>query len=243
MKKTISIPSSGRFDYLTSTLESLRVQPEIEGFELVFSLEPELPKVASYIHEITWAKTFIATNPIRRGLRINSFLALDTAIRLGSDWNLYTDDDMVFSPDALRLANAFIDRNRQDEWLVMRRHKEDVSVPHVVRSTGAHDGLLGQGFCFHKSRSQELERWWFHSRTPWEEFGWDYAIHAMILDSYQRMWRPMVNRSQHIGICGFHTSAANYDNPGLSSPCYTGRVGEFVFDDHGEFHEDSYAKS
>jgi hypothetical protein len=158
---------------------------------------------------------------------------LDTAFRLGSEFNVYAEEDFEFSPDALALAEAFRTsaHSTTDLMLAFRRVSEDTSRPEFVRTSGLGDGLMGAGFCCRSWAHPILSNWWLHYDPSfmWAD-GWDVSIGTMVEKMGYKVWRPMVNRSQHIGEVGHNTQACNFNNPGLSSPCFKGRVDRFVFE-------------
>jgi hypothetical protein len=232
--KTISIPVYNRPHYLRRMLESIKVQPEVKDYTLVFSLDPGCAEVMQMVRHVDWAPFILSANAVRRGQRLNTFLAIDTAFNVGSEFNVYAEDDYVFSPDALALADAFqsSEHSKKDLMLAFRRANQDLSASDTVRKTGSGDGLMGAGFCCRPHAFPVLSKWWLHydSSFMWTNC-WDVSIGCMIVKEGLTVWRPMVNRSQHIGQTGENTRPGTFDNPGLNGPCFSGRVDNFIFEE------------
>lgn len=229
--KTISIPTNDRPHYLQRILDSIRAQPEAAEYTLVFSCEPGCPEVHAMVGRISWAPTFVSFNSVRRGPDLNPFLAVATAMAIGSEFNVYQEEDFMQAPDALKLANAFAASKSQDQnsILVFRRAIEAPERPDIVGCSGRGDGLMGSGFCIRPEMFPLLQRCWFQPDPITGHNGWDWSLGGFAEFLRWRVWRPMVNRTQHIGVEGTNANPSNYHNPPLSGPAFTGRVEDFTF--------------
>lgn len=224
--KTISLATNNRPHYLQQCLDALKACPGVEDWLLVVSQEPNLD-CFEMISKINWMPVNFFRNTICRGCNVNTFLAIETAFRLGSVYNLYLEDDIVLSPDALTLATQWGLENR--EPMALRRRVQDLNAPTEVRLSDE-EGLLGCGFVCAYIHWPYLREHWFEM-NPKEYNGetWDLALGDALLKSGTKLWRPMINRSRHIGVVGTHTRAETYDNEPLSGPNYQGCENQFLF--------------
>jgi hypothetical protein len=167
------------------------------------------------------------TSP-KRGCRANTHEACRNAADSGASWILYLEDDVVISPDALLLCDAFIQRDAAQGILCFRRwHDTQTDEAAIVRP--ANHGLLGDGFLFPSSLWPFLSSWWFRDEPEMGGAMWDWSVSYGLDKAGIPQWRPMINRSRNIGITGTHTkSGADLNHFG---PCYSGEpVKKFEFE-------------
>lgn len=213
--KTISIPTNNRLDTLEKVLTSLRAAVGIENWTLVFSCEPCRP-VQKWVKELDWMNKYILLNPVPVGCWKNTFSAVSTAMNLGSKLNLYLEDDVIVSPDALTLVDQFSEQGLPG-IVCLRRWDHTQGLDPTLVSPASH-GLLGDGFAFTPALWPKIQADWF--RTDGGGQMWDWALSYGLDQDKIPQWRPLMHRSQNIGTVGTHT--AHGVDPNHFSPCYQG---------------------
>ena len=141
------------------------------------------------------------------GIHVNTFLAANLAHQLGSKINIYLEDDIIVSTDVLRLVDQFIVSQKPGMLCLRRWHKtQETNNPNLVQP--ALHGLLGNGFAWEsKYWTNNIRPWWFVIDSKCGGFMWDWSVsYGLDLQGIQQ-WRPMINRSQNIGIHGTHNNA------------------------------------
>lgn len=191
--KTIAMPAIGRKEQSAVT-DSILACPEHSSWPLLITLDTH-----------------------RIGCRKNTHRACERAVDAGADWIFYLEDDVVVSRDALTLCDQFIGTYLPGILCLRRWHRDqDLTVPDLV--SAANHGLLGNGFLFHRSNWPFLSSWWFR-----EDAGpmWDWSVSYGLETNNIPQYRPLVNRSQNIGVNGTHT--VNGTDPNHFGPCYAGQ--------------------
>lgn len=227
--KTISMPICNRPEYLTRVLQSLREAIGHEEWTLIFSAEPGCPKVREIAQAVDFMPFYYHQNTFRMGCDGNTFMAAELAWLAGSEFNIHLEDDIIIGWDTLNMAEWFR-RNQPEEMsiLAFRRSQEDRSKPNILRHAG--EGLLGCGFAWATRHwEHHLRGWWHYWEPEMPAFGWDLQLHYTFNKKGVQQFRPMANRSQHIGYFGgAHTHASTYD-PNLGGPRYQGTEKEFQY--------------
>lgn len=222
--KTISIPTNDRPDYLRRVLSSISRADRCEDWVIAFSCEPNV-EVRKFITSLS-IPYYASFNSTRRGCWVNTFLAVDFAMSIGSDFNLYLEDDVVISPDALVLCDEFARQLNHKDVLVLRR-PHDAQTDQIDRVTPVISGLFGDGFAFSREMWPAIRAGWFSDKMAM----WDWSVQEYLISRSLEIvqWRPCVNRSQNIGVQGTHTTHGT--DPNHFSPCYSGTpVKEFRFE-------------
>lgn len=208
--KTISIPTNDRLDTLERVIESLSRAQGFKEWTVVFSVEPNTA-VRQYISRLS-IPYMASFNSSQRGCWVNTFLAADFAYSVGSTFNLYLEDDVILSPDALTLCSSF---QKRDAVLLLRRpHDMQTNEPEKVSICNS--GLFGDGFAFHRDLWPRLRACWFDDSVTM----WDWSVQFNTIKRNIQHWRPHLNRSQNIGVNGTHTKHGT--DPNRYSACYTG---------------------
>lgn len=218
--KTISIPTNNRPELLQQCLEAILKCPENDDWTPVFSCEPH-PETISVVERYSkrWKDARIWYNPVQMGIHTNTFLAPAFAMALYPEFNLYLEDDIVVAADALALCEQFRVSGLPGMVAFRRWHKtEDAGRPLDVQPNG--HGLLGDGFAWHARDWPLIRRFWFYYQDGIPGDMWDWSV-SWAMDNVLRtpQWRPLVPRSQNIGIIGQNQRA--YDE-NRHSPCYGG---------------------
>lgn len=204
--KTITLTATNRPHYLKILLDSLRAN-NLSGYTLYCSVEPGDKEVFSMCSKINFVPTVITLNHRKRGVRDNPFKILSLVFDSGSDFNVYLEDDIILSPDALNLANWYSTRiNSNCLCGLFFNYGSDISKPTIIRKVRDFNAL---GFVLNKDS-------WYKKFSPmWysDNRGWDWSIVSYLLrtpDLY--CYQPITGRSNHIGrVGGVHASPAFHD--------------------------------
>lgn len=150
---------------------------------------------------------------------MNTFLAADFAMGMGSDLNLYLEDDYLITPDSLVMVEQWACSNNPGVLCLRRPHSsQEPSAPDVVSPITS--GLFGCGFAWRSEMWGMVRQGWFSEGVNGYQM-WDLSIDRFFKDMEIPQWRPMVNRSLGIGLIGTHPHGAGEDLH-LFGPCYTG---------------------
>lgn len=211
--KTISIPTNNRPALLHRCLESLRNAVGIADWTLVFSCEPN-QTVCDMVTKISWAPVYFSRNPVQFGCWDNTFRAAELAMAVGSEVNLYIEDDLVVSPDVLILADQW--RKTSYPILALRR-PDETRRPEPTKVANFPGGLFGDGFAWRRNEWPLVRAAWFAAGYSM----WDWAMEGELKKRHMTQARPLIHRSQNIGIEGTHQHG--YD-PNRHSACYPGPI-------------------
>lgn len=218
--RTITITAWQRPHYLAQALESLRVANP-EGYTLVCGLEPDNGETVRMCKAIDWIPTVIHKHPHKRGVRDNPFFLLNDVFgRMGSVFNIYLEEDVIISPDAVRMANWYWDitRPNQERWLSLNYfHPGSRTDDPVGVMESKNFNALGMVIT-----KPSWERWlkpnWYNDARPKTVYGpdhtgWDWCMTAMLAQEARvKTLTPILSRSNHIGRDGgVHASAEFHD--------------------------------
>jgi hypothetical protein len=202
LEKTITVTANDRPHYLEKMLNSLRVN-DIAGYQVVIALEPECQENLALCREFDHVSKTVIINPRRLGVRNNPYSVLDYVFNKGSRANVYLEDDIELSPDAIALADWYFDQAQSADCMGLRffaksEGKEDLS--HVAR-TKVFSSL---GFALTADQWRDrYEATWFDDAHQLDGVGWDFSINALLQRSEGvYMLQPAVARSVHIGRDG-----------------------------------------
>jgi hypothetical protein len=197
--RTITVTANDRPHYLERMLESLGAN-ELAGHQVVFALEPGCEANLEVCRAFDHAPKTVIINPRRLGVRKNPYSVLDYVFAKGSRANVYLEDDIELSPDAIALADWFFDRPGAPHCTGLRLFAKSTDADDLsaVVATKRFSAL---GF------AQTAEQWreyfrpaWFDDDHPLEGKGWDYSINALLrFGDGLHMLQPVVARSVHIG--------------------------------------------
>lgn len=227
--KTITIAVNDRPEYLQQVLASIKEAKGSERWTICLSLEP-CEEIRALIDRLK-IQAVVSCNMFKKGCDGNTFASAELAFSFGSEFNLYLEDDVVISKDALVMAEAFRKRSADEpSVLCLRRWHEaqDLSKP-VIITNAPGMGLLGNGFAYSMRWYRQFIRpWWFYWSPTLPGFGWDWSLSHGLDTTGVRQYRPLVNRSQNIGLNGTTTAGGTDQNH--FGPCYDGLVDEFKFE-------------
>jgi len=211
--KTMTLTVANRPHYLQRMLDSLRACKGVEDYMLFVGAEPLNQRCIALIQQIDWMPVRLRVHGKILGIRHNPFETINRAFREGSQFNLYLEDDIILSPDAVQLANWYQTLPRYEEYLALClfRYASDPTRPTDVllgeREGKTRFSALGLGiskkawdtlfapFWFDDARSKEL--------TGETNTGWDYTVTTTlkVMEDLQFLV-PAFGRSTHIGRDG-----------------------------------------
>jgi hypothetical protein len=83
---------------------------DLTGYKLYINCEPGNDEVIDIIKNIDFIETDIIINRKQLGLNANTFAPMNRAFKK-SDFNLYLEDDIILSPDALNLFEWYTEQD------------------------------------------------------------------------------------------------------------------------------------
>jgi hypothetical protein len=212
---------------LQQVLDSILACPDHDEWTLVFSCEPN-QSIFAMVEAINWIPRYASVNLInmRAGINTNTFLAASVAHSMGSEFNIYLEEDVVISRDALTMASQFYEKNIDGVLCFRRWANTERDQPDTVEP--ANHGLLGDGFAYPRGLWEKTIRPWWFWYEPTVPFGWDWSVGYGLDTRKVRQWRPLCQRSQNIGHFGTNTQGGA--DPNRFSPRYSGEpIKTFVF--------------
>ena len=216
--KTITITAHNRPQYLKQVLESLK-QNDLRGYDKLYcALEPGCPENVELCKKIDFIQKEIVVNSTKLGVRINPFNILSHVFDLGSDFNVYLEDDSILSPDAFTLANFYQKHpmSRTSLCMCFYNYNSDETKPEKI--VVASD-FVALGFALTRSQWKEyFQKYWNDEEFRKEQKidmggigGWDWCIRAVMKCFHLYPYAPAFNRSMHIGREGTHCDAQTHD--------------------------------
>ena len=183
---------------------------KLDGWTLFASCEPNAPEVHSMIESVNFMPKVWWVNGTRLGPELNTFTVCFNAMNQGAHAQLYLDDDMLLSVDALDLC----------EWYLQQPHSRDTEIngglclctdesdPARPDSITPHDtwrGLVGQGYFYTRAQWLDFVKPNFWQDNPaWGGHGYDWALGYRAAELTKRILRPRLSRTRHMGIHGHH---------------------------------------
>ena len=194
--RTITIAAYRRPEYLQEVLRSLEKAleycPEFKPDHIILGIDKggdlEVEKNDSPIEIIRWPE-HLGVNEHPRRLLQYAFM------ELGSDFNLHLEDDIVLSPDALRLAMWFQRTPNDAMTLSLYGASKDFSEPNKLR----HRSDFG-AWGWATSRAawlRLLAPYWNYKRDL--PIGWDWSISKLMAEKGLRAMEPVLSRVRNIG--------------------------------------------
>lgn len=249
--RTITITAWKRPHYLRKALECLHqcdlTAPDgqdVTDWKLFCFLEPGCPETVKVCEEFQWYNKEIVVNRRRMGVRENPYCALNRVFEEGSKMNIYLEEDVVISRDAVRMANWYWDITRADQerWLSLNYFHSGSNRADPV---GLIESKAFNALGMVMTRPAWL-RWfqpnWHNdsrSQAVWGKkyVGWDWAMTSMMAVEKPLMTlTPVFSRSNHIGRDGgVHASPKFHDETFVGLPINQDpNPGEYVIRNSGE---------
>lgn len=216
MKKTISMICWKRPDYLKKALASIG-KADHSGFDsLHIFAEPEggaemeylLANTAAYIPEDL--PVVVHRNPNRLRVDANGFVAVSHAFDvLGADLNVHVEEDVVISPDALRLSTWYgVNASSFQEPVMcfcLHHHGGEAPTEKNVHFTKAVHGFSPYGWAATKDNwARWLKPEWFTNRwNDMGKYGWDWSLDYHSKGTHTvKVLVPVVSRANTVGEFG-----------------------------------------
>lgn len=211
MRKTLCLTAWNRPEYLRRCLDSLKKCYGIKDYTLVCQVEPGCQPVIDMLKNVDFCSVDVVINPERYGISKNRRRAMIRGLKISVDWTMGIEDDLEFSPDALKftewaIANFGSDKSNFDVSLSKlclrgkliefptqdpsRAHKREIFSP--------------LGWASWADRLEKLLAVWDERDEYQGAWGWDFQA-----DSARQKWGPWeifpeVARCLHFGVDGMH---------------------------------------
>lgn len=219
MKKTITIAAYNRPDHLRMLLDSLRAQLlPLRNFQIIVSVDAGGDKFCE-VMEIAKSIDFVSSQVFHtaqnQGTNHNTFWLMDYVFDiLGTDWNVYLEDDLVLSPDAFNLVEWYIEHAEE------LRNYGDISDIGAyclcrLRVHGAPENIylsrafVGWGFLM------AAHQWETYAKPAWfnPKKMWDTSLATYIREQGPKILNafPELSRITNTGRGGVHFTPEKYD--------------------------------
>ena len=177
------------------------------GGDQFYDVIDELGRLGDcYDYEVAWPKE-------NEGINRNTYAVMTWAFdRAGSDWNLYLEDDLELSPDALAMCDWFIER-----YDAIKRGYQDVAAMCLFNQGGTKRAdtlhytrrFTGWGFLMPRSS------WVQYAKTAWFACApgmWDNCLANYIRAQGPKIVNvmPDLDRVNNTGEVGSHFSAERF---------------------------------
>lgn len=227
MNFAMTMTAFRRPDYLDLVLRSLKKNAGLQDYTLNFGIEPGSSEVISMCKHVDFMKTSVVINPVRLGVLKNPYELLKRTFDSGVDGVLYLEDDVVLSPDAVKLATWYLNNPQRNDFLCMNLYNHDSKSEADPTSCFAGTKFSALGFVITK------EQWKAYFEPNWtkDPRGWDFSI-TNLIQTGLRVLQPRVSRSHHIGReRGQHYLASRDDKFYIANPMWTGDDCDFVIEE------------
>ena len=215
MKKTITITVHNRPHLLRTLLKDL-VRNYLVGWDIFLSVEPtrEREEAINVIEEILSDIDHEIILPnVKQGVRDNPFGLLSYVYdEIGSDVNIYLEEDIVISPDITKIAdwymtlprdayNAYAGISLCNKNSLNKDYSDKDSQSFFVDSYN----WSALGFIVDKQGwRDQLKFNWHRDDHHLKRRGWDYSVQAHISWHGLKWLIPEISRSTHVGKHGTH---------------------------------------
>lgn len=236
--KTISITAYNRPHYFEQLLLSLRAN-DLKDWEIYIQIEPsdKSQKFINIANKVLPKHSYhLKINKEILGIRHNPFSLLKNIFELGSEINIYLEEDMLVSPDVTCLANWY---NEIDRTKIMCLNLmlggcsstgfiSNDKYPALFVTTKCFNSL---GFVLtHLQWSKFFEKNWlrfpeFFTNINGEQTdGWDLAMYDFLLSNQNlKVLSPLFARATHTGRQGgTHCNEAFHQMAFENLPIYMG---------------------
>jgi len=205
--KTITLVACSRLDYLKSTVESLK-NNNLAGYTLFIGVEPLNAEVISYCRQLNFMPTELTVNSSQLGVAGNPLATITRAFESGSEFNVALEDDLLLSPDALDLANWFLELPQNPDYFCLNlfHYGSNPELPSEIVESN-HFAPLGWAATA-KMWRDFIQPSWLSDRR-----GWDFSVNQVLLKEQKlKLLRPNLARANHLGReGGVHCSPEFHD--------------------------------
>jgi len=158
-------------------------------------------------------KAHVHVNRKKLGIRENPYQVLTDAFQADSYYNLYLEEDIVLSPDALALSDWYFLNPPAKSTLCLNllNYKSDRTRPADVLLTNNEFNALGLGIR-RQSWRDNFQPVWFVDEPGDRTRGWDWSVHRLLARSPELFTvQPALSRSNHTGRSGTYCRPAFHD--------------------------------
>lgn len=148
-------------------------------------------------------------NPVRLGTDLNGFTALCYVFdQLGADFNVHIEEDVVVSPDALKMALNYAALPNKHSVMCLCLHNHGGAKPdgNNVRDLAYADGFSPYGWAATRYNWKHwLKPHWFSNRWAAEGggYGWDWSVNYAVSKTHEAcVMVPIVSRANTVGEFG-----------------------------------------
>lgn len=211
MIKTLTVTTHDRPRLLERMLQTLAVCGP-HKYRAFVRCEPGC-EVAPRLVRRYLPRAQIHVNRKKLGVRENPYQALTDAFQAGSEYNLYLEEDIILSPDAIALADWYCEHPPAQQTLCLNllRYQSDASRPDEVLVTATEFNALGLGIT-RAAWFAHFQRVWFEDPPGHKEIGWDWSVKRMLGDTPDLFTvQPALSRSNHTGRVGTYCRPAFHD--------------------------------
>lgn len=201
--KTISVTVLGRLEFLTQFIECLKKVNKRDEYVLYIAVEPTTKEVYDLIDSINFMEKKVIYNSKVLGVFNNPYNLLSTVFNDGSDYNIYLEEDLIFSQDITDLSEWFVKNLDDHEYshfsTYMHMSQAKWKCPDIRYIRERKDLVFSPlGFVLTKYQ------WNTHFKPNWyiNNKGWDFSILQYIKSNSLKNVEPHVSRTKHIGHYG-----------------------------------------
>ena len=227
MNKTITIAAYNRPDNLRLLTDSLyNQQASFDDWKLHIRIDAgggNFDDVWAVAEEVDFVDTAIHRVRENEGINQNTYWLMNHVFdHEGAGYNLYLEDDLVLSPDALDVANWYIENEAQ---LLATPGLDDIGAlclckMHDMGRENPQDLLFSRAFVGWGFLMGERQWWsygnpaWCNAEILWGRPGmWDNSVANYIRKRGERVYNlfPALSRVTNTGRVGTHFTAKKYD--------------------------------
>jgi len=200
--KTISVTIVGRSEFLIPFVESLKKVNNKEDYVFYASVEPTTDYIHDILDSIDFIDKKIIYNKEKLGVYNNPYHLLKRVFDEGSEYNIYLEEDLIFSQDITDLS----------DWMVNNFNDHNYShystYNHCLRSMWKYNNYdcvrerqsvfspLGFTLTKYQWKTHFCPNWYINSS------GWDFSILQYIKSNELKHIEPYISRTKHIGHYG-----------------------------------------
>lgn len=219
--RTITVCAYNRPEYLEHSLQALSYAlnfcPQYRSAKIIVGVDPSAPEIQNKVEELAdrWAEKVVW--PEHLGVSEAPRRLLQYAFsELGTSFNVHIEDDILISPDALRLCLWFERLSYFDPaWdkrsrilLSLHSHSQTLERPEAVIPRRDF-GVWGWA-CPRFTWNTWIAPYWNHKRTG--KIGWDWSVSKTMKDNGLSALCPVLSRSRNIGReGGVHQRPEEFD--------------------------------
>ena len=209
MVKTITIANYNRPECFKRCVKALRNQQgcDLEEWHIHIGIDGGGDKEKELIEiykSIDFCKTSLRVAGVNIGINANTFWCMKEVFRY-SAMNIYLEDDIILSPDALALADWFYSRSSQYSALSLCNINQKVSED--LEGLYETNAFIGWGFVMGKSSWLKYAKdIWLKGDSMWDN---KVANNMRVLKGKNSI--PFKSRATNIGKVGEHFSKEHHD--------------------------------